>query len=324
MCGGQIAQSVERQTRDPKKRSTEMGVTIQDLVNMSQAEMSMRMDSDTSLYTGWQKSGFKGQIREKPTGRSQPSREDKNEFLQALGQSALGQPTILMLYFYKYVFKHGEDDGMPLLDNDLFFYIEVQKFKDCSPAFSDEVMMKRKVQSTVDCFLGSVYFPSLQIDISSEIHTKMMKAGQRYLTGKEVVPSLFDEAQYYVFKELLPYWAGFRKSQHYPNDLKKRPVTKQEKLLQKRLDTMENYQIPSKDIHLPRIPDGSGASYTITLSDGVKCRQVSESPNPTPVPELKEHRGSRLTVAPSMESLATSWRGRRTSTVSRDHALISR
>ena len=68
--------------------------------------------------------------------------------------------------------------------------------------------------------------PSLlvtQIDISSEMHQKTMKAAQRYMGGKEVIPSLFDEAQFYVFKELLPYWAGFRKSQSIPEDPKKRP-----------------------------------------------------------------------------------------------------
>lgn len=34
-----------------------------------------------------------------------------------------------MLYFYKYLVKHSEEDNMPLIDKDLFFYIEVQKFK---------------------------------------------------------------------------------------------------------------------------------------------------------------------------------------------------
>ena len=37
--------------------------------------------------------------------------------------------TLPMLYFYKYLLKHGEEDNMPLIDKDLFFYIEVQKFK---------------------------------------------------------------------------------------------------------------------------------------------------------------------------------------------------
>ena len=37
--------------------------------------------------------------------------------------------TLPMLYFYKYLLKHSEEDSMPLIDKDLFFYIEVQKFK---------------------------------------------------------------------------------------------------------------------------------------------------------------------------------------------------
>lgn len=63
------------------------------------------------------------------TGRAQPAREDKNEFLHTLAQSAAGQLSIFMLYFYKYILKHGEVDGMPQIHKDLFFYIEVQKFK---------------------------------------------------------------------------------------------------------------------------------------------------------------------------------------------------
>ena len=63
------------------------------------------------------------------TGRAQATREDKNEFLAALSQSAMGQLSIAMLYFYKYLLKHGEEDGIPQIDKDLFFYIEVQKFK---------------------------------------------------------------------------------------------------------------------------------------------------------------------------------------------------
>ncbi|XP_076463584.1 LOW QUALITY PROTEIN: uncharacterized protein LOC143295827 [Babylonia areolata] len=253
--------------------------------------------------------GRKGR-RSKATGRSQPSRDDKNEFLHALGQSAAGQPTVPMLYFYKYVLKHGEEDGMPQLDKDLFFYIEVQKFKDCSHAFSDEEMMKRKVQSIVDCFLDSVYSPTLQVDITSEMHTKTMKAAQRYLGGKDVTPSLFDEAQFYVFKELLPYWAGFRKSRGIPDQPKKRPVTKYEKMLKKRLETIENYEIPSKDFILPQIPEGAVPSYTISLADGVKYREMTESAGPTPLPDTRD-RGSRLTVAPSVENMSR--KGRRTS-----------
>lgn len=63
------------------------------------------------------------------TGRAQPNKEDKDEFFKSLKQSAGGHLTLPMLFFYKYLLKHGEEDGSPLIDKDLFFYIEVQKFK---------------------------------------------------------------------------------------------------------------------------------------------------------------------------------------------------
>ena len=46
-------------------QSQEFGVNPQDLASMSQAELAMRLGSDQSMYSGWQKSGFKGQSRGK-------------------------------------------------------------------------------------------------------------------------------------------------------------------------------------------------------------------------------------------------------------------
>lgn len=43
------------------------------------------------------------------------------------------------------------------------------------------------------------------------------------MAGKDVVANLFDEAQLVVFKELLPYWAGFRRGFQPPEDPAKRP-----------------------------------------------------------------------------------------------------
>ena len=34
-----------------------------------------------------------------------------------------------MEYFRRYLQSHGEPDGFPRLENDLVFYLEVQKFK---------------------------------------------------------------------------------------------------------------------------------------------------------------------------------------------------
>ncbi|KAK3773259.1 hypothetical protein RRG08_050464 [Elysia crispata] len=249
--------------------------------------------------------------RQKTTGRAQATREDKNEFLAALSQSAMGHLSITMLYFYKYLLKHGEEDGMPQIDKDLFFYKEVQKFKDGSHANSDDEMLKRKVQSIVDCFLDSVYSPTLQIDIPADMHQKTLKATQRYLTGKETTPFLFDDSQFHVFKELLFYWAGYRRASSTPEDPKKKPITKYEKMLQKRMENIQNYQAPSSDFTLPSIPEGAIPSFTISLSEGVKFKEVDESVSGTPLPEATPkagHRGSKAAI-PEVDGLAKRSRG---------------
>ncbi|CAL1527617.1 unnamed protein product [Lymnaea stagnalis] len=229
------------------------------------------------------------------TGRAPPTREDKNEFLSTLSQSAMGNLSILLLYFYKYLLKHGPEDEMPQLDKDLFFYIEVQKFKDGSHNYSDEEMLKRKVQSIVDCFLDSVYLPTLQIDIPIDLHQKALKAAQRYVGGRDIVPTLFDDAQIYIFKELLFYWAGFRRATTKPADLQKRPVLKYEKMLRRRLENIENYQVPSSELSLPSIPEGAVPSFSISLSEGIKFKELDESNVGTPLPDQlqKDRKGSR-------------------------------
>lgn len=49
-------------------------------------------------------------------------------------------------------------------------------------------------------------------------------------------------------------------------------VTKYQKMLKKRLDNIENYEIPKEEFSFPPIPDGSIAAYTFSLSDGVRWR----------------------------------------------------
>ena len=70
--------------------------------------------------------------------------------------------------------------------------------------------------------LPSISCP-LQINIPSDICQKTVRGTNKYLQGKEINQTLFDEAQYSVFKNLLPYWAGFVKSYKTPSDGKKAP-----------------------------------------------------------------------------------------------------
>ena len=64
---------------------------------------------------------------------------------------------------------------------------------------------------------------AFQIDIPSDMQQKTIRGAQRYLLGKDASPSIFDEGQYQVFKELLPYWAGFVKNFKPPEDETKKP-----------------------------------------------------------------------------------------------------
>ncbi|ESO83511.1 hypothetical protein LOTGIDRAFT_236545 [Lottia gigantea] len=241
--------------------------------------------------------------RYKQTGRAQPNKNDMADFISYLSQAAFGHLPLEILYFYKYLVKHGEEDGLPLVDRDLFFYIEVQKFKDISHAFSDEEILKRKVQSIVDCFLESVYTPSLQVDIGSDIQQKILKSVQRYMAGKEFNPAIFDDAQMTVFKELLPYWAGFRKSFSEPEDKTKKPMTKLEKTLKKRLDNIQNYQIPSATLKLPPIPEGAVPAFSLSLAEGIKFREIDDGNMlSTPMPDRGRR---RLSIAQSIDSRAS-------------------
>lgn len=46
-------------------------------------------------------------------------------------------------------------------------------------------------------------------------------------------------------------------------------------MLKKRLENIENYEIPKEEFAFPAIPDGSIAAYTFSLSDGVRWRVSS-------------------------------------------------
>ncbi|KAL5009301.1 hypothetical protein ScPMuIL_014882 [Solemya velum] len=275
-------------------KAEENGLDAHALVNLSQAELAMRMGSDAAMLGGWKKK-FKG----KHTGRAQPTKEDREEFFKTLKASAAGQLSLPMLYFYKYLVKHGPEDGVPLIDKSMFFYLEAQKFKDCSHAFADDELLRHKVQSIVDCFLESVTGPVVQVDLPAELQQRTLRQAQRYLhmAGRDASSNIFDEAQLTVFKELLPYWAGFKKAYAPPDDPTKTPVTKYQKMLKKRLDTINNYKMPPRVFSLPAIPEGGVAAYTFTLSEGVKWREVHHDDNASVMGDRIASRATRMTAA---------------------------
>ncbi|XP_060581074.1 uncharacterized protein LOC132737754 isoform X2 [Ruditapes philippinarum] len=168
----------------------------------------------------------------------------------------------------------------------------------------------------MDCFLESFTTPTLQIDINGELQQKTVRSAQRYLSGKEVFSNIFDEAQLSVFKELLPYWAGFRKTYSPPDDPNKKPVTKYQKMLKKRMESIDNYVIPPNEFQLPSIPEGAIAAFTFSLSDGVKLRHSDTASDISH--ELTQ--GEENNLAYVMDS---STRGSKTDILSKNRASIS-
>lgn len=55
--------------------------------------------------------------------------------------------------------------------------------------------------------------------------TRIVKNAVKVMQGKETIPNLFDEAQFIVMKEILPYWAGFMKTYQPPDDITTLPCT---------------------------------------------------------------------------------------------------
>jgi len=221
----------------------------------------------------------------KSTGRSAPTKDDKDNFKKVL-QSMHGRLSVKMEYFRRYLQTHGEPDGFPRLENDLVFYLEVQKFKELFN-YMDDVSLNRKVEAIIECFLDSATPPWLQIDIGPELASRIIHKAQVFSSGKKIPreqkdPGLFEEAQSILFKEMLPYWAGFCKQYTQPADegKVKLPPTKQEKLLQKRYAEFLKYPAVTKAITLPLLlPSAHGQSkseLTFSVSDGMKWKESKD------------------------------------------------
>uniref|UniRef100_A0A3B3DXG5 RGS domain-containing protein n=1 Tax=Oryzias melastigma TaxID=30732 RepID=A0A3B3DXG5_ORYME len=89
------------------------------------------------------------------------------------------------------------------LENDVRFWLEVQRYKDLCHSHSDEATVQQKISTIISCFINSSMPPALQIDIPPE-------QAQRILEKRhELGPYIFREAQMSVFNELMKLWPEF-------------------------------------------------------------------------------------------------------------------
>nr|XP_006824172.1 PREDICTED: regulator of G-protein signaling 22-like [Saccoglossus kowalevskii] len=103
------------------------------------------------------------------------------------------------MHFRKFVSVRGEN-----LENDVLFWLEVQRYKDLYHAHTEDGIIHQKIQAVIHCFLDSQIPPPLQIDIPQEQAEKILDK-----RPKEMGPYVFREAQLTVFRVLFAHWADF-------------------------------------------------------------------------------------------------------------------
>ncbi|XP_030225869.1 regulator of G-protein signaling 22 [Gadus morhua] len=102
-------------------------------------------------------------------------------------------------HFRRFAALHGD-----FLENDVLFWLEVQKYKDLCHSHSDEATIQRKVSNIISCFISSSVPPALQIDIPPGQACSILEM------RKTLGPYIFREAQMSVFSELLKLWPDFQ------------------------------------------------------------------------------------------------------------------
>ncbi|XP_061772525.1 regulator of G-protein signaling 22 isoform X2 [Nerophis ophidion] len=90
------------------------------------------------------------------------------------------------------------------LENDVRFWLEVQRYKDLCHSHSAQAVIQQKISTIIDCFINSYTPPALQIDISQEQAQHILD--KRHQLG----PYIFRDAQMSVFRELLRFWPDFQ------------------------------------------------------------------------------------------------------------------
>uniref|UniRef100_A0A3B4XB43 RGS domain-containing protein n=1 Tax=Seriola lalandi dorsalis TaxID=1841481 RepID=A0A3B4XB43_SERLL len=106
---------------------------------------------------------------------------------------------VTCLQFQHFVSLKGD-----FLENDMLFWLEVQRYKDLCHSHSDEATIQQKISTIINCFINSSMPPSLQIDIPPEQAQHILE--KRHKLG----PYIFREAQMSVFSELLKVWPEFQ------------------------------------------------------------------------------------------------------------------
>ena len=101
------------------------------------------------------------------------------------------------------------------LPNDLYFYDEVQKYKQLYHMHAEDKLIQEKVIHIIQIFLNDHQRnPSLRIDINPDIAEKILEH------RRELGPYLFRDAQFTVFRVLLKQWDTYQRFEQVIKEVK--------------------------------------------------------------------------------------------------------
>ncbi|XP_039257978.2 regulator of G-protein signaling 22-like [Styela clava] len=187
--------------------------------------------SDVAEDIVLQKKKKKGEPWKLLDNKWQTSSRELVEFRHALANPVTSSQ------FRRYVAVKGD-----LLENDVLFWLEVQKYKDFCHAHNDQSAIDAKIFAIIHCFLDSQIPPQVQIDIPNEMAERIIEK------RKELGPYVFREAQLTVFRVLFPHWSGFcefrknRTDEKLTTTLERQRARKMEKV-RRQLIQQQNEQI---------------------------------------------------------------------------------
>ncbi|XP_051261160.1 regulator of G-protein signaling 22 isoform X2 [Dicentrarchus labrax] len=121
-------------------------------------------------------------------------------------------------------FQHFVSLKGDFLENDVLFWLEVQRYKDLCHSHSDEATIQQKISTIINCFIDSSMPPALQIDIPPEQAQHILEKRQ------ELGPYIFREAQMSVFSELLKFWPEFQELSSSVQEEQLLPLLKEKRI----------------------------------------------------------------------------------------------
>ncbi|XP_078254774.1 regulator of G-protein signaling 22-like isoform X2 [Rhinoraja longicauda] len=139
-----------------------------------------------------QKSRKKRELMKRIAGKWVTSSKEIIAFRKALLNPVTAQ------LFQRFVSPKGD-----LMENNVVFWLEVQKYKDLFHSHASEEIIQNKISVIINCFINSNIPPAVQINIPLEYAHRIISQRQ------EQGPYIFREAQLAVFGVLFQLWPAF-------------------------------------------------------------------------------------------------------------------